>query len=312
MSRRAEIRRHLAALVEIEAIMRAMKNLSLTETHKLARYSVHQLRVLDTIERALLVVSASDRVVAPSRGQGGGVLLAIGSERGFCGDFNEALVQAIQRRRQEPGGRDEALIVVGARLLSRLAGARAAASFHGANVAEEVPGVLQRVVASLNEAVAGGDRQAAQSLSVLAHLEHSETPVLRDVFPPRRSRTVPGRDIAAPGMLIPPVALYAELLQHYLWAVLHASFYGSLMAENRKRLQHMERAINRLQDRAQELRRRANLLRQEEITEEIEVIMLSGEALRGAGPGQPADHSPAGIASRTVAADRGQIPPPDE
>ena len=291
MSRHAEIQRHLATLVEIEAIMRAMKNLSLTETHKLARFSAHQLRVLAIIERALLEVSAAGPV-APSRpAQGGSVLLAIGSERGFCGDFNEALALTIHRRRQEPGGREEALIVVGARLLSRLADARVTASFRGASVAEEVPRVLEHVVASLNEAFAASDRRAAQSLSMLAHLENSETPILRVVFPPpRRSEAGQRPETTPPVMLMSPAALYAELLQHYLWAVLHASFYGSLMVENRKRLQHMERAINRLDDHTQELRRRFNLLRQEEITEEIEMIMLSGEALRGVGVGRPADH----------------------
>ena len=52
------------------------------------------------------------------------------------------------------------------------------------------------------------------------------------------------------------------------------------MAENRRRLQHMEGAMQRMDENASELRRKVNLLRQEEITEEIEVIMLSHEALR--------------------------------
>jgi F-type H+-transporting ATPase subunit gamma len=52
-------------------------------------------------------------------------------------------------------------------------------------------------------------------------------------------------------------------------------FYTSLMAEHYRRVQHLEGAIDRLEQRAEELGKKRNMLRQEEITEEIEVIMLS-------------------------------------
>ena len=65
---------------------------------------------------------------------------------------------------------------------------------------------------------------------------------------------------------------------------MHDVFYSSLMAENRRRLQHMEGAMQRMEERAGDLQRKYNLLRQEEITEEIEVIMLSSDALRRRAP----------------------------
>jgi F-type H+-transporting ATPase subunit gamma len=61
---------------------------------------------------------------------------------------------------------------------------------------------------------------------------------------------------------------------------MHDVFYGSLMAENRRRLQHMEGATKRIQDKTARLQQKYNLLRQEEITEEIEVILLSNDALQ--------------------------------
>jgi F-type H+-transporting ATPase subunit gamma len=45
-------------------------------------------------------------------------------------------------------------------------------------------------------------------------------------------------------------------------------------------MQHMDTAVRRLEKTSAELVRNRNSLRQEEITEEIEVIMLSVEALR--------------------------------
>jgi F-type H+-transporting ATPase subunit gamma len=52
------------------------------------------------------------------------------------------------------------------------------------------------------------------------------------------------------------------------------------MAENLRRFQHMDQAIQRLEKDMAELILKRNTLRQEEITEEIEIIMLSAEALR--------------------------------
>ena len=56
---------------------------------------------------------------------------------------------------------------------------------------------------------------------------------------------------------------------------MHDVFYSSLMAENRRRLQHIESAMQRIEEKSNEMQRKYNMLRQEEITEEIEVIMLS-------------------------------------
>jgi F-type H+-transporting ATPase subunit gamma len=47
------------------------------------------------------------------------------------------------------------------------------------------------------------------------------------------------------------------------------------MAESRARLAHLESALQRLERDHTDLLRRRNVLRQEEITEEIEVLMLS-------------------------------------
>ena len=47
------------------------------------------------------------------------------------------------------------------------------------------------------------------------------------------------------------------------------------MAENHRRMTLLEGAVRRLDDESTELARRYNMLRQEEIIEEIEVILLS-------------------------------------
>ena len=77
-----------------------------------------------------------------------------------------------------------------------------------------------------------------------------------------------------------PFAFATDLIDHHLFSLLHEVFYSSLMAENLRRFQHMDQSIQRLEKDMAELVLKRNGLRQEEITEEIEVIMLSAEALR--------------------------------
>ncbi|MDD2677715.1 MAG: F0F1 ATP synthase subunit gamma, partial [Methylacidiphilaceae bacterium] len=83
-----------------------------------------------------------------------------------------------------------------------------------------------------------------------------------------------------PLLQISPRHFSEDLVETYLLAGLHEAIYSSLAAENRKRMEHMQNALDRLDKRIAELTGAANRLRQEEITEEIEVILLSAEALQ--------------------------------
>lgn len=281
MSKRLQIRRHLAVLEEIGGIMGAMKNIAVTETHKLARFLGHQHRVLAGIEAAAEDFLAHYPGSGPPRpGAGPGIVVAVGSQRGFCGDFNDSLARAVRRHRQQAGGQSAPVLVVGRRLAAKLAGEPGLAAFDGPTVAEEVEAVLQEVMDALVAMQVRPDHDRALPVFVLGHREGQGEPSPRSILP----APLPGRAAPAfpypPALSLAPPDFFAELARHYLWAQMHDVFYGSLMAENRRRLQHLEGAIRRMEEKAAGLRRRSNLLRQEEITEEIEVIMLSNDALR--------------------------------
>lgn len=80
-------------------------------------------------------------------------------------------------------------------------------------------------------------------------------------------------------MQLPPAALLAAITEHYLLAVLQGMLSASLLAENQRRVTHLEGAIRHLDTQSADLARRSNALRQEEIVEEIEVVLLSAAAL---------------------------------
>ena len=282
MSKRAQIQRHLGVLDDIGGIMGAMKNISLMETHKLARFLAHQHRVLAGIEATAEDFLSHHPEIGyrPELGVSD-IIVAIGSQRGFCGDFNESLADAIFRQRRETATQPPGVLVVGRRLAAKLGKEpRIIASFDGPSVAEEVQPVLHRLMNALSELQTRAGRNGPFAVTVFAHRDGENKVGARSILP------VPVAGSAAPHFPYPPLlnlasrTFFSELAHHYLWAQMHDVFYGSLMAENRRRLQHMEGATQRIQDKTARLQQKYNLLRQEEITEEIEVILLSNDALQ--------------------------------
>lgn len=281
MSKRQELAKHLGTLHELSEIMGAMKNLALMESHKLARFLSTQHRVVATIESAAADFFAfyPDLMVQPSQTEH--VYLVIGSERGFCGDFNEALLDAFLTQVRETHVATPLLVTVGHKLATKVAGdKRVIASLEGPNVVEEVQPVLIHLMDTLNSLHARYESFSPLTLTVLFN-RADETGIRLQAFQPFQQFGRGASRFSYPPLLnVTPHSFLASLIDQYLFAVLHEVFYSSLMAENRRRFQHMDNAIQRMEREASDLARRRNVLRQEEITEEIEVIMLSAEALR--------------------------------
>jgi F-type H+-transporting ATPase subunit gamma len=283
MSGLAELSQRHARLQDISGIVTAMKSLSLVETRKLARFIGHQQRMLANIEAAAAdFLQCHPEVDADEGGRGGpGLLVLVGSERGFCGNFNERIVQALDLL--PDGGRDLSMVVVGQRLATRLpAGAKVLTQLDGATVSEDVPAVLDRLLDALRVGQAGTPAGPGRLLC-LGHDEAGE-PALTQLLPLRRPQGCAVR-ADAPGLLLPAPAFYRTLLDEYLLAALHGQLYLSLAAESHQRLAHMENALDRLEDTLRQLVLRRNSLRQELIVEEIEVLLSSAMASESRGEG---------------------------
>lgn len=276
MSKRRELERRLRSLGEIGDIMGAMKNLSLIEMRKLTRFAGSQRRVMESLEAAAADFFRfhPEFLASPPRTQP--VCLLIGSERGFCGDFNELVEQAFECHRRESGLQEPALITVGSRLSARMAEHfRVQARLNGPTVVEEVGAVLLGLMEQLSRWQAQGD---PLSLTALYHEDEGVT--IKTILPMPRFGREQARFTYPPALNLTPRDFLVDLVEQYLYASLHGMFYASLMAENRRRLQHMESAMQHIEKESAALALKRNSLRQEEITEEIEVIMLSTDALR--------------------------------
>ncbi|MGE0493767.1 MAG: FoF1 ATP synthase subunit gamma [Vulcanimicrobiota bacterium] len=267
MSGLQQLRKRLSSLAEIGDILDSLKTMALIETRRLVRYLEHQSAVVEAIRTPLQDLVHFNPTLDAWPEEAVRVLLVMGSERGFCGDFNSALVANLE-------GFEGPALVVGTRLSERLAGRPLTTFLPGPVTAEEVT----RALVGLSQALTGLSRRGTFRLEALTH-HPVELEVVRERVWPLPVGEQAQSFGYPPDLTLSPPQAFAELMEHYLLAVLQQLFYNSLMAENRRRSMHLEGALRHLEQKTAKLARRRNQLRQEEITNEMEVILMSAESL---------------------------------
>ena len=277
LTQRRRLEERLTRLGESGEIMRSMKNLAFMETRRLLRRAEQQRAVVARIDAMAADFLSFNPQTLPAYGTSHHVYLVLGTQRGFCGDFNERLVAGMQREATRLQAPQPALIGVGRELCRRLeAHFELEAGIDGGDVAEDIPSVLRAIVDQLETQRRRFD---ALQLSVLHHTTEQDEPRLAGLLPPFRDQRDAPRAHANPPLLnLQPRDFFLELSDQYLLAALHAVLFESMLAENEQRLRHLDGAVRNLDRRIDDMRRRVQALRQEEIVEEIEVILLSAEA----------------------------------
>ena len=185
---------------------------------------------------------------------------------------------------REPAGRT-VLIAVGRKLHSVLQnGPHRGEDIHyvdGAGVADEATSALNRIVDQIDSLQR---KHGALRVSSLYHGSEGEMRS-RDLLPTFQNHDTSAGEFSHPPLLnLDPAELLVALGDHYLFSVLFEIIHDSLRSENLHRVTHLSDAVRHLDDRTADLARRANALRQEEITEEIEVILLSASSLETTTP----------------------------
>jgi len=289
MSRRRELERRRRTLGEIHNIMNSMKTLAYLETRKLTRFLAAQRAVVAHQHAVADDLLAHHPETLARATPSLAVYVLVGSERGFCGSFNQTVLAAWDAQAETAG--DAAVIVpVGRRLCTHLEGhPRAAAFVAGAGTVEEVPAALDRITGALASLQA---RHGALAVTALYHDPDITEIAVEQLLPPFGPAGHLRRFSCPPMLMLPPEEFLAALVDEYLFATLHQILYLSLMAENQRRAQHLDGAVRHLDDETAALQRRINAARQQEIIEEIEVILLSAD--QTGGPPRARPEAPSG------------------
>jgi len=275
MTRRRTLEQRRHSFGEIRNIMNSMKTLAYLEIRKLGRFLDAQRAVVAHIETvAADFLGFHSDLLPPPDGSTRPVCLLLGSERGFCGDFNEALLERLDGFVEERRLDSPLVMASGHKLGARVqADPRVVEAFDGATTVAEVERSLHAITRAL---AVLQEQHGMLSLSVFHHDPEQEQVIITEVLPCfEHCRDTEPQFTHAPLVHLSPQAFLVALLDHYLYSVLHEIMYVSLMAENLRRVRHLEGAVRHLDEKSAALLRKCNALRQEEIIEEIEVILLS-------------------------------------
>ncbi len=270
MSKRRNLQAHVEMLGDLRDVLESMKNLALVEIGKLSRTEPARRRMLNDLTLvATLTAPYHPPLVQPPPAQ---LYLCVGSERGFCGDFNADIAQLwIDVSKNVPRAR---AIVVGSALAEKMRGLpRIVAKLDGPTIVEDIDRTLIDLIRSIASLEERGEPLGL--VSVANGIEGLRRTALLPFEPPRGALRA-----AVPELNLPAETFVREFVDHYLDAALHSIFATSLLSENRARLAHMTVAIDRLDENVSTFARRIHRLRQEEITREVEIILLSTEAAR--------------------------------
>jgi len=268
MSQSRELQQHINQLEDIRSILNAMKNLAFMAVHKLVRLQQLQSQVVSHISDSASVFLATYPEFINHSDHRSLMYIVVGSERGFCGDFNEQLLDSLV---DKPCA---GIIAIGSRLIARLESYSYSviASLVGVNAEEEVPSLLEQLLVQL-------DKLAHDQVLIAVYHDYDNAQIHHQQILPAFTQLPTFTANYPPLLNLPANVFFSELLTQYLLAVWHEIFFSSLLTENRCRFQHLEAAVQHLDDHTQKLQRKARIYRQEEITEEIEEILLNIETV---------------------------------
>jgi F-type H+-transporting ATPase subunit gamma len=275
MTRLREVIHHLETLEDIREIMNAMKNLAIIESRKLDKVLDSQRIIVAEIDRIAADFTDHYPLEIPIDEQFH-LYILIGAERGFSGSFNQQLQQSYRSLLETSPNSNALTIAIGRKFVTTFdPAAPPTVTLDGASAREEISHILNQLVSQIESLQ---NRYGALPCTVIRHDQLTREVICQPLLPPFKN-TQPQHSPAAfpfpPQLYLSPSAFLSELIEQYLFAHLYSALSGSLLAENEYRVAHLQGAIRHLDERSVELGRQRRSLRQEEIIEEIEVILLN-------------------------------------
>jgi len=270
----------LDELLEIVSALRAMAAVQMQQSQR----SLDAVRDYIGIIRRALADAAS---LVPEDGDGARAdlarrpgLVVFCSEHGFCGSFNEPLVNAAnEARRSEPNLR---LIFVGARGAQRASecGLGSELTLPMATHSGGVTAAARRVAAELYRRFVARELTSIDVIftrqTTGARISHERVKLL-----PFQAPEIDKKPTGAPPLVnLKPRRLLEELGAEYMFAMLEATAMESFASENAARFRTMEAAHEHIQSKTTDLDRIARRVRQDAVTTEILDLIGGFEAIK--------------------------------
>ena len=286
-----QLTRQEQTLASIRGVVRTMKTLAALNAapYERAASAIDGYRRTVRQGFAAFAHRMGGRVLIDELAAQGRVLVAFGSDHGFCGNYNEAVACATRDQIAQHGTRPPLVLCVGAKLEAG-GGATPAAALRAGGSAialrltppASVDGIarLASQIVNLVERLADGQPLAGLAVSLVhtRRLERGERGVVTTPLLPLERALLeaprPWPERALPDFSMAPVALLASLLRHHIFASVFHAMAEAMVTENAARLALMQQAEQSVDERLDAVRRQASRVRQDQVTEELMDIVI--------------------------------------
>jgi F-type H+-transporting ATPase subunit gamma len=287
-----ELRRKIGSVEDMQSVVSSMKTLAAARIRQFEMAADATQSYWETVELALQILMRQrtmqnrPNLSATPRDRIGMVLL--GSDRGFCGRFNEIVLEAAVRYTAQlnPHAPSPLTLTVGSRLgqLADASDLNIQQSFNIASTVADITTVLQNIIPQIETWQRQYDvgqielfynqRRSTAAFEV-RHLQL--LPISSEYLNDLREKKWQSRSL--------PVyqgdwrELFSIVIRQYLFLQLFRACAESLASENASRMAAMHQAEKNIEDRLADLNSEFNHNRQRSITEELLEIMSGFEAV---------------------------------
>jgi len=284
--RLAEVEARIESVHQLSSVIGAVRAIAAARLReakaRLPGIQTYARTIGEAIAQALALVPQ-----APANAAKGGnrksIVLAIGAEQGFVGNFNGRLLDALTPLTRSSRTPSCELLLVGSHVASAASERVLTVNWSApmATHAQEIAGLANRIADALFDRIANGEVSEVLLVHAATDAQQPESPVqVRPLLPFDFSRFAPLSKAQPPIIQLPPERLLAQLADEYVFAEICEALVLSFAAENEARMQAMVAARENVARRSDELAARARLMRQEQITEEVIELASGGASLR--------------------------------
>lgn len=282
--RLSDVTARIASVNQLEAVITAMRSVAAARSHE-ARAQLDGIRAYariigDAIGNALAFVPQPTYSGTAAHHPDGQAIIALCSEQGFCGAFNDRVLGAVGRM-QAAANLGTEILLVGDRGLMVAEERGLAVDWSAPMVAHtaQVPALAGQISEELYRRLDAGKISRVAVVHALPN-DAGAIDIAEKVLVPFDFGRFPLPRAAAPPLVtLPPRMLLAGLAEEYVFAELCEAIMLSFAAENEARMRAMISARNNVMETLEHLTARARQLRQEDITNEI-IELASGVQTR--------------------------------
>lgn len=284
--RLAEVEARIESVHQLSSVIGAVRAIAAARLReakaRLPGIQTYARTIGEAIAQALALVPQAP-VNAAKGGNRKSIVLAIGAEQGFVGNFNGRLLDALTPLTRSSRTPSCELLLVGSHAASAASERVLTVNWSApmATHAQEIAGLANRIADALFDRIANGEVSEVLLVHAATDAQQPESPVqVRPLLPFDFSRFAPLARAQPPIIQLPPERLLAQLADEYVFAEICEALVLSFAAENEARMQAMVAARENVARRSDELAARARLMRQEQITEEVIELASGGASMR--------------------------------